>query len=125
MDTVEVQRWSDDHINIEIELTSPEDGSQWVIDIGATADGSWIDVAPAAGADSFDFAPGTASWDAWGGYEYGSGSTAQDTAWLDSLYGSYARWSHTGASGSAGYYGDWCFGDGYNAYGIFGADNIH
>jgi hypothetical protein len=66
------------------------------------------------------------------GYDFGSGTVAQDAGWLDALYGgggggyesSWGSGGDWGTFGGGG--GGWSgFGGGYNSYGVYSEDNIY
>jgi hypothetical protein len=62
-------------------------------------------------------------------YNYGTGTLAQDHAWLESLYGGggggYEGGFASAGSGSWGGGGSYGFGSGFNAYGLNVDDNIY
>jgi hypothetical protein len=130
MDSSSISSWTGNDVTITATVVGA-DNERYTVTMfaGPDADDTGMYVTPTV--DSIQF-NGLTNTSFVNNYDYGTGTLAQDHAWLESLYGG-------GGGGGGGFEGSYApvgfeawggggsfdFGSGFNAYGVYSDDNIY
>jgi hypothetical protein len=131
IDSASITSWNGNDVTITADIKGVDNQLYTVtMFAGPEADDTGMYVMPAT--DSMQF-NGLTPANIVNGYDFGTGTLAQDHSWLETLYGGGGGFEGSGGYDWASSWGDWggggggSFGwdSGYNAYGMYEQDNIY